>query len=69
MSKAVARACAVGFSELKLVRITAPVFTFNPASAKVLEKNGFTREGLLKKEFLKDGRYIDCYLYTKLAPE
>lgn len=69
MSGAVARACAVGFSEFKLVRITAPVFTFNPASAKVLENNGFAREGLLKKEFLKDGRYIDCFLYAKLIPE
>jgi RimJ/RimL family protein N-acetyltransferase len=48
----------------KLVRITAHVFDFNLASARVLEKNGFVCEGHLRKHFLKDGQFIDSKLYA-----
>jgi ribosomal-protein-alanine N-acetyltransferase len=52
-------------AQWKLARITAHVFLFNTASARVLEKNGFTCEGVHRKQFLKDGRFIDgrCYAY------
>jgi RimJ/RimL family protein N-acetyltransferase len=49
-----------------LVRITAHVFSFNTASARVLEKNGFICEGVHRKQFLKDGRFLDgrCYAFV-----
>lgn len=59
--------CEYGANELGLVRITAHVYLFNPASARVLEKCGFEKEGLLRKSHLKDGVYLDSYLYSYLA--
>lgn len=55
-----------GFKELKLRRIYAHVYLFNPASKKVLEKAGYETEGILKKEAKKGGKYIDAYLLAKV---
>lgn len=49
-----------------LVRIEAKVYTHNPASARVLEKAGFQREGLARKLVIKDGAYIDAILLSRL---
>ena len=38
----------------------------NPASARVLEKCGFAQEGYLKKQYLKDGQYLDARLFALL---
>jgi [ribosomal protein S5]-alanine N-acetyltransferase len=64
MSAVVGRVCEYALDSWKLVRITAHVFDFNAASARVLEKNGFECEGYLRKHFLKDGRFIDSRLYA-----
>ena len=64
MTDAVQAACRFAFSQWKLVRITAYVFAFNAASARVLEKAGSAREGLLQKHRQKDGRFIDSILYA-----
>jgi len=48
-------------------RLEAPVFEWNPASMRVLEKCGFVREGVMKKSVFKDGQLIDCMLYARLA--
>ncbi len=66
MPAVVRRVCRHAFEEFGLVKITAHVFTTNPASARVLEKCGFEREGYLKKHYLKDGRYLDAWLYGLL---
>lgn len=58
--------CKYCFNELKLKRLVAKVFTFNPASKKVLEKNGFELEGTLKKEAKQGNKYIDSYLMAKV---
>ena len=54
------------FEELQVLRLTAYVLEFNAASARVLEKNGFTLEGSLRKHFRKDGQLIDARLYGLL---
>ena len=66
MTSVVQRLCQHGFEEFGLVKITAQVFTHNPASARVLEKCGFQQEGLLRKHFLKDGKLIDARLFALL---
>jgi RimJ/RimL family protein N-acetyltransferase len=63
MTAVVRSACAFAFTEWKLVKITAHVFSFNTASARVLEKCGFEQEGYLKKHHLKEGRLLDARLY------
>lgn len=52
------------FATRPLVRIEAHVFAHNPASGRVLEKAGYSREGFLRKCFLKKGQYIDAVLYA-----
>ena len=54
------------FNKLKLRRVYAYVFTKNKTSARVLEKNGYKFEGLLRKHANKDGRLIDSLLYAKV---
>lgn len=49
-----------------LVRLEAPVFEWNPASMRVLEKCGFLREGVLRRSIFKDGEIIDAVLYAKV---
>ena len=51
-------------AQWNLVRISAHVFTFNAASARVLETNGFVCEGLHRKRFLKDGQFLDARAYA-----
>ncbi len=40
-------------------------FANNPASARVLEKAGFTFEGRLKNNVMKDGQVLDSLLYAR----
>lgn len=64
MSKVVAMAVERGFQELDVVRIEAKVHLANIASQRVLEKNGFVREALLKKGIVRKGNIEDLYLYA-----
>src|SRR5690606_12348842 len=64
MTAVVGKACEYAFSRWQLVRITAHVFESNIASARVLEKNGFEFERLLRKHHLKDGRFLDSRLFA-----
>lgn len=68
MTEVVRAATAFAFREWKLVRISAHVFTTNPASARVLEKCGFQHEGLLRLHHKKDDRFLDSQLFAKVAP-
>ena len=52
------------FANFDLVRLFAIVFEWNPASARVLEKTGFTLEGRMRKSAAKDGHTIDEFLYA-----
>ena len=54
------------FKDLKLVRLFAGVFEGNDGSRKVLEKSGYTLEGVSKKAVFKNQKLIDEYRYAKL---
>ena len=54
------------FDELKLERLVAFVFDDNEASGRVLEKNGFQCEGVLRKHHKKGDRLIDSRVYARL---
>lgn len=56
MSEAVKQICQLAFTKLGILRITGYVYQPNIASQRVLEKNGFKLEGILKKWCLKRGR-------------
>jgi ribosomal-protein-alanine N-acetyltransferase len=57
------------FSNTNLERIEARCATDNVASRRVLEKNGFQREGHLRGYFKLRGRRIDNYLFALLRDD
>lgn len=48
------------------LRITGLVYASNIASKRVLEHNGFIREGLQRNAVFKDGKIYDLCLYGKV---
>lgn len=56
------------FANFDLCRLDAGVFEWNPASARVLEKAGYSLEGRLRRSVTKDGRTIDQFLYAIVRP-
>ena len=65
MSKAVELITNYGFDELKLERIYTSVFEFNKASIRILEKNGYEKEGVFKKALIKNGNIVDEHRFAK----
>jgi len=63
---AVQSAIQLGFQELEIERIEAFVDPDNIASQRVLEKNGFVREGLLKRCVVQKGIIKDRYVFAIL---
>lgn len=68
-TKAVAAILPYAFDELFFIRVHAMVFSQNAASARVLEKNGFTREGVMRRHIRKNGVIGDAVIYAKLKIE
>jgi RimJ/RimL family protein N-acetyltransferase len=54
------------FASLGMVRLHAEVFEWNHASMRVLEKAGFTREGVLRQSAMKDRQLVDQVVYAKV---
>lgn len=52
------------FANFDVCRIFAHVFEWNGASARVLEKAGYTFEGRLRKSVTKNGQTIDQLMYA-----
>jgi RimJ/RimL family protein N-acetyltransferase len=68
-TRAVRAFTAWGFQSFDVTRIQARVFESNPASARVLEKAGFTCEGRLRQSAIKQGVVLDLDLYAILRHE
>jgi len=66
MTEAVRMICKEAFENLGILRISASVYSPNIASQRVLEKNGFIREGIMKNSVIKNGKVYDLYIYGKL---
>lgn len=52
------------FTNLDIICIQANVLSNNPASMRVLEKAGFTKQGILPASVIKSGVILDEHLYT-----
>ncbi|KAJ3271408.1 hypothetical protein HDV01_006695 [Terramyces sp. JEL0728] len=50
----------------KILKIKAAVCTGNEFSGRALLKNGFEKEGVLRKDFCKNGVFTDSIVYGKL---
>lgn len=60
----VKQACTYVFENTDILRIFAEPFAHNAASCRVLEKAGFTPEGVLRKNAVKNGEVLDMKLYA-----
>ncbi len=65
-TKAVELITEYGFNQLDLNRIYSGVFEYNIASMKVLEKNGYKKEGIFKNAILKNEKICDEHRFYKL---
>lgn len=66
MTEAVRQICEIAFEELDIIRISGLVYEPNMASRKVLEKNGFLLEGVMKNAVVKQEKLYDLCIYGKL---
>ncbi len=69
MNEALTALLGYGFTELDLNRVEADIDPRNEASAKTLERLGFTREGLLRERWIVDGEVSDTAYYGLLRRE
>ena len=70
MTRAVQQICEEGAERWEdLLRIYAEPFAHNTASRRVLEKAGFTLEGVLRKSVCKRGRVCDSCMYALLVED
>ncbi|MCL4767961.1 MAG: GNAT family N-acetyltransferase [Hyphomicrobiaceae bacterium] len=69
MTMALSGAMVFAFDELKLHRLEAACMPRNQASIRVLERNGFQREGLARRYLKIDGVWQDHLLYATLADD
>lgn len=64
MTEAVKAIVQYGFDVRKLLRIEAPVYSFNGESAAVLKRCGFQEEGYMKKMYFRNGEYHDARMFA-----
>lgn len=69
MTAAVRQICEEGFAAWDIVRICAEPYAGNAGSRGVLEKAGFTLEGVLRRSVFKNGRLLDSCVYARLREE
>ena len=66
MSTIIARFADDAMTTFRLHRLFAAVYANNPASARVLEKAGFAREGVQKSAVVKRGELLDLIVYARV---
>ena len=69
MTEAVGRICAEAFATLDILRISARIYAPNIASRRVLEKNGFQQEGVMRRAVCKGEQVYDMHLFGRLREE
>lgn len=67
MAEALAAVVRYGFGRLHLHSLEAHVDPENAASIRLLEKQGFVREGYFRENHHFQGRFLDTAVYTLLA--
>lgn len=68
-TEAVELTAGYAFDQRRLHKLLAHVFAFNDASARLLERLGFEREGVHRREVYVDGEFHALYAYGLLASE
>lgn len=69
MTAAAKQICREAFAAWDIVRIYAKPFAHNTGSRRVLEKAGFTLEGVMRQGVFKEGTLWDYCMYALLREE
>lgn len=69
MTEALKSLINYGFNELQLHRVEADIDPENTASAGILTKLGFVKEGHLKERWLVGDKFLDSYLFGLLRKD
>jgi len=69
MSKVIKAFVNFCFTNYDLERIEANVYEWNTASLKILEKNGFTKEGIAKNSAFKNNKLTNEHKFALLKNE
>lgn len=69
MTEAVKEICREAFQKFNIIRIYAEPFEYNTGSRRVLEKAGFSLEGIMKNGVCKNGKIFDYCMYALLKEE
>ena len=69
MSEAVEAIINYCFNDLQLHRLEALVGVENEPSLKIIRKNGFLKEGLLREHYWNGERYVDTLVFGRLRFE
>ena len=69
MTEALRRVIGYTFEAMDVNRIEAQHELDNPASGRVMEKCGMTREGVLRQHLYNKGQYVDVALYAILRSD
>ena len=64
MTEAIRQICVRIFECTDILRIYAEPFAYNTGSRRALEKAGFTYEGTMKSNAVKNGRVLDMTMYA-----
>lgn len=64
MSQVIRDVANYTFSNFAISKLYAPVFEYNKASMRVLEKAGFIKEAILHKAAIKNNKVIDLHYYA-----
>lgn len=64
MTEAAKRICTQAFEQFDIVRIFAEPYAYNTGSRRVLEKAGFSLEGIMKNGVYKNGKLCDYCMYA-----
>jgi [ribosomal protein S5]-alanine N-acetyltransferase len=68
-TESVKQIIAFSFKNFDINRLYASVFDWNLSSVRVLEKNNFKLEGILRKSIFKNGVYADELVYGLLRED
>ena len=69
MTEAVRQICEEAFEKFEICRIYAEPFAYNIGSRRVLEKAGFTLEGIMRRGVYKREQYFDYCMYALLRED
>ena len=69
MTEAVIRICREAYEKFDIIRIFAEPFAHNMGSRRVLEKAGFTCEGIMRDGVYKNGKVYSYCMYSLLKDE